>query len=181
MTDFLQKTMPQAIAWNAVDLRWSVRYEYRQTRSVQISEATYPDLVFRGRIETFADCLACYRRFILTQADHYLTPWLQRLAQECGLPFTGVSYGYQKTLWGSCSSQRHIRLNAKLLYLPSSVVRYVLVHELCHTRHMHHQGDFWALVGEFLPDFKELRRLLRYGDRYIPPILNGIQCKESTN
>jgi predicted metal-dependent hydrolase len=37
----------------------------------------------------------------------------------------------------------------------------VVVHELCHLRHRHHQPPFWRLVAELLPDYGRQRRWLR--------------------
>jgi len=83
------------------------------------------------------------------------------VSQEVNLPFKNVSIRGQKTRWGSCSSDQSISLNCKLLFLPSPVVRYVLIHELCHTVHMNHSAAFWALVGCFEPNYRQLDRNLR--------------------
>lgn len=38
---------------------------------------------------------------------------------------------------------------------------YVLIHELCHTKHMNHSSEFWNCVAEFIPDYKKRRQLLK--------------------
>ena len=48
------------------------------------------------------------------------------------------------------------------------VVRYLLVHELCHTRHMNHSNRFWSLVASFEPDYRELDRELLRGWQSVP-------------
>ena len=48
----------------------------------------------------------------------------------------------------SCSTRGTISLNYKLLFLPRPLVRYVLLHELCHTRQSNHAVAFWALVAQ---------------------------------
>jgi predicted metal-dependent hydrolase len=66
----------------------------------------------------------------------------------------------QRSRWGSCSPKLKISLNASLLFLPPHLVRYVLVHELCHTRHLDHSRRFWSLVARHEPLHKDRRREL---------------------
>ena len=73
-----------------------------------------------------------------------------------------------KTRWGSCSSRGRINLNQTLLFLPAHAVRYLLVHELCHTRHMNHSASFWRLVTELMPDYQQHENNLRAATRTLP-------------
>lgn len=57
--------------------------------------------------------------------------------------------------WGSCSSDRHLIFNWRLILLPIQIVDYVVVHELCHLVHMNHDRSFWRLVGKVYPDYKK--------------------------
>lgn len=67
----------------------------------------------------------------------------------------------QKTRWGSCSSDGVLSFNCKLLCVPPDVRDYVVVHELCHLWEMNHSREFWALVAQTIPRYKELRRYLK--------------------
>lgn len=67
----------------------------------------------------------------------------------------------QKTRWGSCSSKCNLNFNWRLVMAPPEVLDYVVVHELCHLTHMNHSRDFWGLVGQVMPEYKERRRWLR--------------------
>ncbi|WP_102399283.1 M48 family metallopeptidase [Haloimpatiens massiliensis] len=66
-----------------------------------------------------------------------------------------------KTLWGSCSSKRNITLNWKLIMAPPYIIDYVIVHELCHIRHMDHSRDFWMEVAKVIPDYQYRRKWLK--------------------
>lgn len=63
--------------------------------------------------------------------------------------------------WGSCSAQRHIRLNWRLIHLDPALIDYVVAHEVAHLAHMNHSPDFWAQVDTLYPDFRRTRQILR--------------------
>lgn len=67
----------------------------------------------------------------------------------------------QKTRWGSCSSRGTLSFNWRLMLAPPAVLDYVVVHELCHLRHMNHSPQFWQCVEQILPDYKLRREWLR--------------------
>lgn len=66
-----------------------------------------------------------------------------------------------RSRWGSCSSKGNLNFNYRLLFLPPQLADYIVVHELCHLRHMNHSKKFWELVAVAMPDHKELRKELR--------------------
>ena len=65
------------------------------------------------------------------------------------------------TRWGSCGPDGAISLNFKLLFMPESVLDYVIIHELAHTKYRSHGPRFWALVERAVPDYRERRKWLR--------------------
>ncbi len=50
--------------------------------------------------------------------------------------------------WGSCSSSGTMSFSWRLAFAPMDVMRYVVMHELAHTKHMNHSPEFWATVRE---------------------------------
>lgn len=60
----------------------------------------------------------------------------------------------QKTRWGSCNSKKEIRLNWRLILMPYYVMDYIILHELCHLKHMNHSRDFWNLVEKYDKNYK---------------------------
>jgi len=111
---------------------------------------------------------ALLQRWLMRQAKEHLVPWLQRTAGEFGLEVGRVSVRAQKSRWGSCSARGNISLNRNLLFLPPEGVRYLFVHELCHTRHMNHSRRFWSLVARLDPHFERHEALLRRSHDYVP-------------
>lgn len=74
-------------------------------------------------------------------------------------PLIGVEYGRitirtQKTRWGSCSSKGNLNFNCLLMLAPPQVLDSVVVHELCHRKHMNHSAAFYAEIERVMPDYK---------------------------
>jgi predicted metal-dependent hydrolase len=113
-------------------------------------------------------------------ATQALVPWLTELAtrelrsrldalsREIDIDFTRLSVRRQRTRWGSCSNKGTISLNVCLMFQRPHVVRYLMIHELCHRRHMNHSKRFWSLVASFEPDWKPLDVELLQGWRNVP-------------
>lgn len=85
--------------------------------------------------------------------------WQLNKAYRC--PIGKVSIKNQKTIWGSCSRKGNINLNYKILFLPSRMAEYIMVHELCHIKEPNHSVRFWDLVAQTFPDHREIRKQLR--------------------
>ncbi len=66
-------------------------------------------------------------------------------AAAAGASVSGVSVGDPASRWGSCSSQRRIRLSWRLILAPPNVRRYVVAHEVAHLVHLNHGPEFKAL------------------------------------
>lgn len=72
---------------------------------------------------------------------------LRQLAELHHFQFNKVSIRNTKTRWGSCTSAKNISLSLSLMLLPSHLVDYILLHELCHTIEMNHGEHFWELMN----------------------------------
>lgn len=71
-----------------------------------------------------------------------------------------VSIRDQSTRWGSCSSNKNLNFNYKIIHLPEHLIDYIVVHEMCHLKEMNHSKSFWSLVEIALPQYKILRKEL---------------------
>lgn len=63
--------------------------------------------------------------------------------------------------WGSFSSQKVMKLNFKLIILPNEIIDYVIIHELCHSKHMNHKPQFWREVEKYCKNYKDLRQKIK--------------------
>ena len=123
-------------------------------------------LVLMGDLTDVQHCQLFLKKWLRKMAQSLLVPMLEKLSLETGLPCQKISIREQKSRWGSCSSSGDIALNCKLLFLPEPLVRYVLIHELCHTRHFNHSKRFWALVAKFDPHYAWHKREIHYHSRH---------------
>lgn len=101
------------------------------------------------------------KRFLIRKAETVLPQRLAELADTYGFSCRTVSVRFQRGRWGSCSGRGNISLNAQMLFLSPEEVRYIMIHELCHTRQMNHSAGFWREVGKYCPDFQRIRAELR--------------------
>ena len=81
-------------------------------------------------------------------------------------PIVGVNYGRitirnQRTRWGSCSSLGNLNFNCLLMLAPDEVIDSVVVHELCHRKHMNHSGAFYDEVERVYPKYSECHKWLK--------------------
>ena len=81
-------------------------------------------------------------------------------------PIVGVDYGRitirnQRSRWGSCSSKGNLNFNCLLMLFSDEVVDYVVVHELCHRKHMNHSAAFYAEVERVFPEYRKCQKWLK--------------------
>lgn len=66
-----------------------------------------------------------------------------------------------KTRWGVCNkSSMTVTLNTELITKDINLIDYVIVHELCHFKHMDHSPKFWNEVAKYYPYYKQARKEL---------------------
>jgi len=66
----------------------------------------------------------------------------------------------QKTRWASHSPKNNLSFNIKLAALPKTIIEYVVIHELAHSKHRNHSKRFWLRVNKFCPDYKSRKQEL---------------------
>lgn len=94
-------------------------------------------------------------------AKKRIVPMVAEYAELVGVTYGRVSIRAQKSRWGSCSREGNLNFNCLLMMVPETVLRYVVVHELCHRKEMNHSTRFWAEVEKVIPDYKEQRKWLK--------------------
>jgi predicted metal-dependent hydrolase len=146
--------LPERVTLAALDEDWQVlRAAPTGARARIEADRTTRTLVVRAADD--ATGMELLRGWVRARATEVLPDWLARVADETGLSYTRAQVRAQRTRWGSCSTRGTIALNYKLLFVRPALVNYLMIHELCHTRHFDHSKRFWALVTAYLPDGRE--------------------------
>lgn len=106
-----------------------------------------------------------FEKWIKEYARKIITDRTKQIADQAGFKYNRISIREQSTRWGSCSSDKNLNFNWKLIIAPPEVLDYVVVHELSHTVQMNHSREFWKVVESVMPNYMEYRKWLRnYGN-----------------
>ncbi|MBA4502061.1 M48 family metallopeptidase [Marinobacterium marinum] len=101
------------------------------------------------------------QRWFQEQAEACLPARTQALAVRTGLQPSSTSIGSWRGRWGQCSRSGEVKLNWRLLQLAPALQDYVIVHELCHLRYMHHGPEFHELLQHHCPEHPRLNTEMR--------------------
>lgn len=112
---------------------------------------TYDEKLFQTHID----------RFYKTEAQKHIPSHVDTWSEKMDLSPTDIRFRKTKRQWGSCSAKNVLSFNTMMMKLPQDVIQYIIIHELAHIKHKHHQKDFWQLVEQHLPDYKRVVQELR--------------------
>ena len=163
-----EESRPSHLSLKLIAENWLLDYQDTLGESLSLNEASNSTLVLKGCVSDQALVTKMLGGWVREKAKQVLPEQLSKIAELHGFHYNKVTIRGQKTRWGSCSSQKNINLNYKLLFLEPSLVDYVLIHELCHTLEMNHSKRFWSLVEDCDANFKQHDRLLNEVGRSIP-------------
>jgi predicted metal-dependent hydrolase len=100
-------------------------------------------------------------RWYRKEARRVIMERLAHFADRYHFTYKRVFIRDQKTLWGSCSSDRNLSFNWRLIQTPLDIIDYIVAHELVHTDILRHTEDFWAKVGCLYPQHRQARAWLK--------------------
>lgn len=104
------------------------------------------------------------KEYIPQRVDYYVSQmeWTdEEVFEENRKPYKRITIREQKSRWGSCSGRGTLSFNWRLMLAPPRVLDYVVIHEICHFKHMNHSKEFWEEVAKLEPHYKEYRQWLK--------------------
>lgn len=105
----------------------------------------YNEVLFQKHVDNF------YKE----EAKQFVPLLVEKWSGQMALTPTNIRFRKTKRQWGSCSGKNILSFNTMMMKLPQDVIQYIIVHELAHIKHKHHQKSFWKLVEEYIPDYKQ--------------------------
>lgn len=103
-----------------------------------------------------ADISEALNSFFKRKAEEKLSPRVKKWSKETGLSFNELKFRKLEKIWGSCTPSNTIIINVDALKLSWSLIDYLIVHELTHTKVKNHSKEFWAELSKHLPNWKNL-------------------------
>ena len=85
-----------------------------------------------------------------------------------GVRPSGFRITAAKTRWGSCSAKNSLNFTYRIMLLPEDLIDYIVVHELAHIKVKNHGPAFYAIIAQYLPDYKSRQKSLRAIQKTIP-------------
>lgn len=107
------------------------------------------------------DLIKVAEKALRNEAKDYLPRRLEYLATSHNFTYRNVAVKKMKSRWGSCTSRKDISLNIFLMQLDDSLIDYVLLHELLHTKIQAHGKKFWVGLEDFVTDLPAIRKQMR--------------------
>ena len=123
-------------------------------------------LVLEARPETDLGQLAV--RALQKRALTHFGERLAHFAGQLDLELPRLALSSAQTRWGSCSTHGGIRLNWRLIHMPTHLGDYVVAHEVAHLLEMNHSTRFWDVVGSLYPEWKAARTELKQRAASLP-------------
>lgn len=105
----------------------------------------YNEVLFQKHVDNF------YKE----EAKQFVPLLVEKWSGQMALVPTNIRFRKTKRQWGSCSGKNILSFNTMMMKLPQDVIQYIIVHELAHIKHKHHQKSFWKLVETYIPDYKQ--------------------------
>ena len=99
--------------------------------------------------------------FLFTQVKNEVLKSLEKNEKLVGLKATSIKVKKLNKNWGWCSSSGDISINKNLVFYPIQAIDYVVLHEICHLKYLNHSKDFWNMVEFYMPEYKDVRELLK--------------------
>ncbi len=92
---------------------------------------------------------------LVNKAKAYIPNRVNYFSKIMGLAPTSIKITKAKKRFGSCSGKNGLCFSCYLMLYPERAIDYVVVHELAHIKHHNHSREFYRLIEQYLPDYKE--------------------------
>lgn len=82
-------------------------------------------------------------------------------SQRMRIPYSKFRISSGRSVLGSCNRSKTINISWRTIFYPENISDYIIIHELAHILQMNHSKSFWAIVANFCPDYKKIRKYIK--------------------
>ena len=122
-----------------------------------------PSTAIEGSTLTEAEAQMLFDEWLKQRAHSKISeiakPIIKKFSERFKAP-NDIYFQDMPTRWGSCTIKNKLIFNPKLIHTPKRCIEYVIMHELCHTVHKHHNQDFFDLLTLMMPDWEKRKEKL---------------------
>lgn len=102
----------------------------------------------------------CFQQWYQDKGTHWLTERVKFWEPRAGMAPSKVHVGDLGFRWGSCGKNGVLYFNWRLLQLQVRLIDYVIAHELVHLHQRNHTREFWRILDQVMPDWRERKEEL---------------------
>ncbi len=115
-------------------------------------------LQIHGNIEFMARRV---RNWLIQRLKSEIITLAQKFSTQIDVKIGAITLRDTSSRWGSCSHDGNLSFSWRLTFAPYEVMAYVVAHEVAHIREHNHSPDFWKLVEQLSPEFRDSQNWLK--------------------
>ena len=100
-------------------------------------------------------------RKIKRHAKKIIPERVEYWAKQIGVTYGRIAIRLQSSRWGSCAQNGNLNFNCLLVLMSQEILDSVVVHELCHRKHMNHSKEFYEEIYRVFPDYDRCNKWLK--------------------
>ena len=132
---------------------------------LEITENNLPGVQFHWRFllsrKNQPNAARLFRQWYQARSQERLPNRAKYFAEAMGVAFKKVLVSDMRVRWGSCTPSSNLNFNWRIMRAPTSVIDYVIVHELAHLLEPNHTQRFWHIVAVQVPHCERAKEWLR--------------------
>lgn len=131
------------------------RYKIQQTGAIPLNNGD--SITYKSHDELKKKLFKWFKEYLKYRTEYY--------EKMMNIPLYQVKLRKMKSRYGSNSVGTHtISFSTILIHYSSEIIDAIIVHELAHHFERNHHENFYKVVYQYCPDYKNLHKKLRKGE-----------------
>jgi predicted metal-dependent hydrolase len=143
-----------------------VKFSKRVSTAIATFNHSMFKIVVNPEVKPQAAIRTALEYFYKEKAVEKISPRVEKLSKQTGLTYNKLKYVRMGKRWGSCTADNNIIINTQAIKLPFSLIDYLIVHELSHTKVKDHSKEFYAEVAKHMSDWRKLDERISNGEAF---------------